>query len=114
MIRRPPRSTLFPYTTLFRSAGSGGMSRMLKKAAFGEGTTLMKMTGTGEVFLADQAQDIHLIQLENDHITCNGANVLAFDAGIDWDIKMVEGGGIGGMASAAMAGGLFNMSLQGT
>src|SRR5687768_17947942 len=24
MIRRPPRSTLFPYTTLFRSAFSGG------------------------------------------------------------------------------------------
>src|SRR3712207_7707235 len=23
MIRRPPRSTLFPYTTLFRSAGNG-------------------------------------------------------------------------------------------
>src|SRR2546426_1536126 len=25
MIRRPPRSTLFPYTTLFRSRGDGGM-----------------------------------------------------------------------------------------
>src|SRR2546427_3106151 len=24
MIRRPPRSTLFPYTTLFRSGGRGG------------------------------------------------------------------------------------------
>src|SRR2546430_4376851 len=24
MIRRPPRSTLFPYTTLFRSPGNGG------------------------------------------------------------------------------------------
>src|SRR5256885_8605613 len=24
MIRRPPRSTLFPYTTLFRSASAGG------------------------------------------------------------------------------------------
>src|SRR2546427_9585829 len=24
MIRRPPRSTLFPYTTLFRSSGTGG------------------------------------------------------------------------------------------
>src|SRR2546425_6550659 len=24
MIRRPPRSTLFPYTTLFRSSASGG------------------------------------------------------------------------------------------
>src|SRR5256885_12184425 len=28
MIRRPPRSTLFPYTTLFRSSpGDGGVSR---------------------------------------------------------------------------------------
>src|SRR5260370_28339071 len=25
MIRRPPRSTLFPYTTLFRSKGAGPM-----------------------------------------------------------------------------------------
>src|SRR3712207_8069459 len=27
MIRRPPRSTLFPYTTLFRSTGRGGRVR---------------------------------------------------------------------------------------
>src|SRR3712207_8278254 len=27
MIRRPPRSTLFPYTTLFRSVGIGGRVR---------------------------------------------------------------------------------------
>src|SRR4051812_49848629 len=26
MIRRPPRSTLFPYTTLFRSSPSGGVA----------------------------------------------------------------------------------------
>src|SRR3712207_8695777 len=26
MIRRPPRSTLFPYTTLFRSGPDGGMA----------------------------------------------------------------------------------------
>src|SRR3712207_7943472 len=29
MIRRPPRSTLFPYTTLFRSLGSGCQAREL-------------------------------------------------------------------------------------
>src|SRR3712207_9064233 len=29
MIRRPPRSTLFPYTTLFRSRGDGVVVRML-------------------------------------------------------------------------------------
>jgi uncharacterized protein (AIM24 family) len=93
----------------FEHAGSGGMGRLLKKAVTGEGTRLMKMEGTGEVFLADQAQDIHLIKLEDDKITCNGANVLAFDAGIDWDIKRVEGG-----ASGMLAGGLFNMVLSGT
>src|SRR2546422_9730059 len=29
MIRRPPRSTLFPYTTLFRSQRSGGDRELL-------------------------------------------------------------------------------------
>src|SRR5688572_32166055 len=28
MIRRPPRSTLFPYTTLFRSADAAGAKRV--------------------------------------------------------------------------------------
>ena len=93
----------------FEHAGAGGMSRMLKKAVTGEGAQLMKMSGTGEVFLADTAQEIHLIKLENDAITCNGANVLAFDAGIDWDIQKVQGG-----ASSMMAGGLFNMALSGS
>src|SRR2546430_16976518 len=30
MIRRPPRSTLFPYTTLFRSAHAGHSPRMFR------------------------------------------------------------------------------------
>ena len=93
----------------FEHAGSGGVGRFLKKAVSGEGTQLMKASGTGELFLADTAQDIHLIKLENDQITCNGANVLAFDAGIDWDIQKVSGG-----VAGAMAGGLFNMSLAGS
>ena len=92
----------------FEHAGSGGMGRMLKKAVSGEGTTLMKVTGSGEVFLADTAQDIHLIYLENDKITVNGPNVLAFDAGIDWDIERVQG------MSGMTGGGLYNTALQGT
>ena len=82
---------------------------MLKKAVSGEGTTLMRLAGEGEVFLADQAQEIHLLYLEDDFITVNGRSLLAFDADIDWDIKRVSGG-----ASAMMAGGLFNMELRGT
>src|SRR3712207_8925115 len=33
MIRRPPRSTLFPYTTLFRSARGGLLRRLVPVAA---------------------------------------------------------------------------------
>src|SRR2546429_7278387 len=35
MIRRPPRSTLFPYTTLFRSCGSGSERRGRSADALG-------------------------------------------------------------------------------
>src|SRR5205823_13023040 len=38
MLRRPPRSTLFPYTTLFRSLAGGAMSKLFgggQKAASG-------------------------------------------------------------------------------
>src|SRR3712207_9349605 len=45
MIRRPPRSTLFPYTTLFRSppykttkrGGTGNSGGMCKKKEFSDG-----------------------------------------------------------------------------
>src|SRR3954466_9635194 len=92
----------------FEHAGSGGMSKMLKKAVTGEGQSLMKMSGKGEVFLADTAQDIHLVYLEDDKITVNGPNLLAFDAGIEWDIERIKGG------SAMMGGGMFNPALTGT
>jgi uncharacterized protein (AIM24 family) len=92
----------------FEHAGAGGMSRMLKKAVTGEGQALMKVSGSGEVFLADTAQDVHLIYLEGEKITVNGPNLLAFDADIEWDIERVQG------ASGMMGGGLYNTSLQGT
>jgi uncharacterized protein (AIM24 family) len=92
----------------FEHAGSGGMSRMLKKAMTGEGQSLMKVSGSGEVFLADTAQDVHLVYLEGEKITVNGPNLLAFDADIDWNIERVQG------ASGMMGGGLYNTSLHGT
>jgi uncharacterized protein (AIM24 family) len=92
----------------FEHAGSGGMSKFMKKAMTGEGTTLMKVTGTGEVFLADYAQEIQLLRLNDEAITANGANVLAFEDGIEWDIKKVEG------VSGMLSGGLYNMHLSGT
>jgi uncharacterized protein (AIM24 family) len=92
----------------FEHAGSGGVSKFMKKALTGEGQDLMKISGSGEVFLADTGQHVHLIQLEGEQITVNGRNLLAIDADIDWDIQKVSGG------SGMMAGGLFNTVLRGS
>jgi uncharacterized protein (AIM24 family) len=92
----------------FEHAGTGGMGRLLKKVATGENIRLMKISGTGEVFLADHAQNVHLIKLDSESITVNTPNLLAFDSGIDWDIKRIEG------ASGMLAGGLFNVVLSGS
>lgn len=93
----------------FEHSGAGGLGRMMKKLATGEGAPLMKVQGTGEVFLAESAQEVHLVKLTDDELTCNGKNLLAFDAGIDWDITRIKGG-----MSGALAGGLFNVILKGT
>jgi uncharacterized protein (AIM24 family) len=92
----------------FERAGAGGMSRLMKKVATGEGVDLMKVSGTGEVFLAFHAQEVHLVKLTDDRITVNSSNLLAFEDGIDWNIRKVEG------ASGVLAGGLFNLELAGT
>src|SRR2546430_4772509 len=50
MIRRPPRSTLFPYTTLFRSAQGGARGRGGARASRGEaarGRTQARRGGRG-------------------------------------------------------------------
>src|SRR5260221_968784 len=44
MIRRPPRSTLFPYTTLFRSTGTG-KTTLLRNIISQD---LMRVVGTPE------------------------------------------------------------------
>jgi uncharacterized protein (AIM24 family) len=92
----------------FQALGSGGVGKWLKSKLTGEGVPLMKVSGRGDVFFADRSADVHLIDLEpGDAISINGANVLAFDASLQYDIKMVQG--VGMMSSA----GLFNCVFTG-
>ncbi|GGK68071.1 AIM24 family protein [Ornithinimicrobium pekingense] len=92
----------------FANRGSGGLDKLLKTKLTGEGVPIMQATGSGELFLADDAADVQVLYLDNDMISVNGANVLAFSASIEWDIHRVSARG--GM----MAGGLFNVSLRGS
>ena len=92
----------------FENKGSGGIGKMFRQAVTGEGVDMMQCTGSGELFVAEQASEIQVMYLENDAISVNGANVLAFSSSIDWDIHRVQARG------AAMTGGLYNVSLRGT
>jgi uncharacterized protein (AIM24 family) len=92
----------------FQALGSGGVGKWLKQKVTGEGVALMKVSGNGDLFLANRAADVHLVDLEpGDAISINGANVLAFDASLQYDIKMVQGMGM--MSSS----GLFNCVFTG-
>jgi len=85
----------------------GGVGKLLKKMATGEGLPLMRVRGEGLLYLADNADDIHLFYLENEALTINGRNLLAFDAQLTWDIQRVQGAGM-------VSGGLFNTTVKGT
>jgi uncharacterized protein (AIM24 family) len=87
----------------------GGIGRLLKKAATGEQLRLMEASGSGELFLASQAMLVHVLRLAGESLTVSGANILAFETGIDWDVARVKGGTAG-----MLAGGLFNIHLSGT
>src|SRR5690349_2259052 len=92
----------------FQALGSGGVGKWIKKAVTGEGVPLMKVSGRGDLFLADNAADVHLIDLDQaDSLSINGANVLAFEPSLQYDIKRVQGVG---MLSGA---GLFNCVFSG-
>src|SRR3712207_8219283 len=61
MIRRPPRSTLFPYTTLFRSSGADEACDLLPGAPGDAGETLdAPADGPPEVRVKLRAEQIGL------------------------------------------------------
>ena len=93
----------------FEAQGSGGIGKFFKQKLTGEGVPLMKLSGRGDVFLADAAADVHLIDLEgpDDALTINGKNVLAFEPTLSYDIRMTGGSGSIGNA------GLFNCVFRG-
>ena len=84
-----------------------GLGKMFKKALTGEGTSLMKARGNGRLYLADQGKKITIFDLDNESITVNGNDLLAFESSIDWDIKLMR------KVAGMMSGGLFNVTLKG-
>src|SRR5258708_18300818 len=67
MIRRPPRSTLFPYTTLFRSAGC---PRALPRALRHRGWLMTKISLLLTTVSSRRSEE-HTSELQSpDHLVC--------------------------------------------
>ncbi|MFC5677868.1 AIM24 family protein [Aeromicrobium endophyticum] len=91
----------------FEHKSAGSIGKLMKKVVTSEDNPLMTVAGQGEVFFADTAKNVFVLNLEGDGITINGRNLLAFDASLDHDIRRVKGVGVA-------AGGLFNTVVNGT
>jgi uncharacterized protein (AIM24 family) len=85
-----------------------GIGRHLKGMMSGEKVPLMRCKGQGNLYLGANGADIISFYLDNDEITVNSPNVVAFDAHMSWDIKTV------GSAAGMLAGGMFSIAIGGS
>ncbi|MGV9423827.1 TerD family protein [Streptomyces sp. NPDC003656] len=90
----------------FAYKGAGFAGRVVGNAT-GQEMQLMRCTGQGQVFLADDSTYLHPIELQGDAICVSAENVLAFDESLQYEVRRIEGHGIPG-------GALFTMQFQGT
>ncbi|MFF8830208.1 TerD family protein [Streptomyces sp. NPDC015131] len=90
----------------FGYKGAGFSGRVVGNAT-GQEMQLMRCTGRGQVFLAENGAHLHPIELQGDGICVSAENVLAFDESLQHEVRRIEGHGIPG-------GALFTMQFQGT
>ncbi|MET8245652.1 TerD family protein [Streptomyces sp. NPDC005202] len=90
----------------FSYKGAGFAGRIVGNAT-GQEMQLMRCTGQGQVFLAENSSHLHPVELQGDAICVSAENVLAFDESLQYEVRRIEGHGIPG-------GALFTMQFQGT
>ncbi|MFF1510528.1 TerD family protein [Streptomyces sp. NPDC058326] len=90
----------------FSHKGAGFAGRIVGNAT-GQEMQLMRCTGRGQLFLAEEGAHLHPIELQGDGICVSAENVLAFDESLQYEVRRIEGHGIPG-------GALFTMQFQGT
>ncbi|MEU3658137.1 TerD family protein [Streptomyces sp. NPDC032940] len=90
----------------FSYKGAGFAGRVVGNAT-GQEMQLMRCSGKGQVFLADNSAMLHPIELQGDAVCVSAENVLAFDESLQYEVRRIEGHGIPG-------GALFTMQFQGT
>jgi uncharacterized protein (AIM24 family) len=95
----------------FKNAGAGGgegMRAALKRKMTGESVSLMECSGTGRAYLADNAQTITIVELNNDSLQVEAQQLLALDGSLRMDVKFT---GLRGAASGGQ--GLFTSVVAG-
>ncbi|MET7638354.1 TerD family protein [Streptomyces sp. NPDC005438] len=90
----------------FSYKGAGFRGRIVGNAT-GQEMQLMRCTGRGQVFFAENSAHVHPVELQGDAICVSADNVLAFDESLQHEVRRIEGHGIPG-------GALFTMQFQGT
>ncbi|MFJ7137106.1 TerD family protein [Streptomyces fungicidicus] len=106
VLARQGSMVLYQGKVEFSYKGAGFSGRIVGNAT-GQEMQLMRCTGQGQVFFAEDSTMLHPIELQGDAVCVSAENVLAFDEGLQYEVRRIEGHGIPG-------GALFTMQFQGT
>ncbi|MFD5703095.1 TerD family protein [Streptomyces lasiicapitis] len=106
VLARQGSMVLYQGKVEFGYKGAGFQGRIVGNAT-GQEMQLMRCSGRGQVFLAEEGTHLHPIELQGDAICVSAENVLAFDETLQHEVRRIEGHGIPG-------GALFVMQFQGT
>ena len=88
--------------------GGEGLFGALKRRVGGEGFDLMTVTGDGTLYVAQNAAEILLVNLENDRMFVESSSLLAFDSGMKSETVFA------GLRGASSGQGLFTTAITGT
>jgi uncharacterized protein (AIM24 family) len=87
--------------------GQGGVKGAFKRKLTGESLTLMDVSGTGVVYIANMAMEINLVQLAGERIWVEASNLVALEAKLKTDQKF------NGLRGATTGQGLFTTTVHG-
>lgn len=90
----------------FKHQGARDAGQFMRKMVSNEDQPLMRVSGNGEAYFAQNKARIHLLQLEHEAVTVSGTNLLAFQDSLTYDLTRVKG-------SSMLLSGMWNTTVSG-
>lgn len=87
--------------------GGGGFKSAMKRKLTGESLSMMEASGNGVVYLANNATEIEIVELQNETLSVESSALLALERSLRTDVAFA------GLRGASSGQGLFTTTVSG-